>query len=386
MPPPQAAALLAWYKRHARRLPWRGHPDPYAVWISEVMLQQTRVETVVPYFETWMRRFPDVQALAGASMQEVMRAWEGLGYYRRAVNLHRAARQILAGGGDRWPQTVSEWRSLPGIGDYTAAAIAALAFGQDEIALDGNLRRVLARWMDLPIDVRSAQGEKQLLAAARSLLPAGKAAAFNQALMDLGAAICTPRAPACALCPLSSGCLARRRGTQGQRPVRAGRARVPHRIVAAAVLRRSGRVLIARRPEGGLLGGLWEFPGGKREPGESLQACLRRELREELGIRAEVGESLGAFDHAYSHFSVTVHAFACKLMGGVPKALEHTRIAWIAPGRLSAYPMGKIDRAIARRLVAAPGREAGSAVSGNSCRRTGARAGGRGRGVKRPGR
>jgi A/G-specific adenine glycosylase len=384
MPTSQAAALLAWYRRHARRLPWRGHPDPYAVWISEVMLQQTRVETVIPYFEAWMRRFPGVRVLAGASVQEVLRAWEGLGYYRRAVNLHRAARQILTTGAGRWPQTASEWRALPGIGDYTAAAIAALAFGQDEIALDGNLRRVLARWIDLPVDVRSAQGEKRLLAAARSQLPAGKAAAFNQALMDLGAVICTPRAPACEMCPVSSGCLARRRGTQGQRPVRAGRGRVPHRIVAAAVLRRNGRVLIARRPEGGLLGGLWEFPGGKREPGESLQACLRRELREELGIRAEVGESLGAFEHAYSHFSVSVHAFACKLLAGSPKALVHTRIAWIAPGRLSVYPMGKVDRAIARRLVKAPGREAGSADLGKRRESAGARAGGKGRGVKRP--
>jgi A/G-specific adenine glycosylase len=354
MPSSQAAALLAWYRRHARRLPWRNHPDPYAVWISEVMLQQTRVETVIPYFETWMRRFPDVQALAGASGQQVLHAWEGLGYYRRAVNLHRAARQILAGGGG-WPQTVPEWRALPGIGDYTAAAIAALAFGQDVIALDGNLRRVLARWIDLPLDVRSPEGEKRLLAAARSRLPKGRAAAFNQALMDLGATICTPRVPACERCPVSSGCQARRRGTQRQRPVRAGRARLPHHIVAAAVLRRNGRVLIARRPEGGLLGGMWEFPGGKCERGESLEACLRRELREELGIRAEVGRSLGVFEHAYSHFSVTVHAFACRLPGGAPKALEHTRIAWIAPGRLRAYPMGKVDRAIARRLEATPG-------------------------------
>jgi len=383
MPPSQATALLAWYKRHARRLPWRGHPDPYAVWISEVMLQQTRVETVIPYFEAWMRRFPGVRALAGAPVQEVLRAWEGLGYYRRAVNLHRTARQILSAGTVRWPQTASEWRALPGVGDYTAAAIVALAFGQDEIALDGNLRRVLARWIDLPIDVRSPEGEKRLLAAGRSLLPAGKAAAFNQALMDLGAMICTPRTPACEACPVRSGCLARRRGTQGQRPVRAGRVQVPHRIVAAAVLRRNGRVLIARRPEGGLLGGLWEFPGGKREPGESLQACLRRELREELGIRVEVRESLGAFQHAYSHFSVTVHAFACKLRGGAPKALEHTRIAWIALGRLSAYPMGKVDRAIARRLVADPGRETVGADPGKSSGKAGARVGGKSRGAKR---
>ena len=345
-----ASALLAWYTRHARQLPWRNHPDSYVVWVSEIMLQQTRVETVIPYFERWMLCFPSVQDLAAASSEQVLHAWEGLGYYRRALNLHRAAQSLVAERGGRLPTTASELMRLPGVGRYTGAAIAALAFQQDEIALDGNLRRVLARWIDLTLDPRSSQGERKLLVAAQALLPVGRAAEFNQALMDLGASVCSPRVPACGACPIASGCLACRRGTQGQRPVRRERPRIPHRLVAAAVLRRGGRVLIARRPEGKLLGGLWEFPGGKREARESLKDCLRRELMEELAIRVTVGERLGTFHHAYSHYRVSVHAFACSLRRGEPKALEHSQIRWVYPGRLTAYPMGKVDRLIARAI------------------------------------
>jgi A/G-specific adenine glycosylase len=312
------------------------------------MLQQTRVETVIPYFERWMRRFPKVQDLADASSEEVLRAWEGLGYYRRALYLHRAAQELVAEHGGRLPTTAREWMDLPGIGRYTGAAIAALAFRQDEIALDGNLRRVLARRIDLTLDPRTPQGERMLLAAARALLPAGRAAEFNQALMDLGALVCSPRAPTCAACPIAFDCLAYLRGTQAQRPVRRARPRLPHREVAAAVLRRRGRVLIGRRPEGKLLGGLWEFPGGKREARESLKDCLRRELFEELGIRVTVNDPVGTFDHAYTHYRVTVHAYSCALQRGEPKALEHSLIRWVYPGRLDAYPMGKVDRLIAR--------------------------------------
>jgi len=330
------------------------------------MLQQTRVETVIPYFERWMQRFPSVQDLAAASSEQVLHAWEGLGYYRRALNLRRAAQTLVAEHGGRLPATASELMSLPGVGRYTGAAIAALAFQQDEIALDGNLRRVLARWIDLTLDPRSPKGERKLLLAAQALLPVGRAAEFNQALMDLGASVCSPRAPACGACPIASGCLAHRRGTQGQRPVRRERPRIPHRLVAAAVLRRRGRVLIARRPEGKLLGGLWEFPGGKREARESLEDCLRRELMEELAIHVAVGERLGTFHHAYSHFRVSVHAFACSLRRGEPKALEHSQIRWVYPGRLTAYPMGKVDRLIARalqRTAAAPAQKmAGASI------------------------
>ena len=344
-------ALLAWYAGHARDLPWRRVRDPYAVWVSEIMLQQTRVEAVIPYFDRWMARFPDVRSLAAASQQEVLALWEGLGYYSRARHLHRAAQVLVAEWGGQLPATAAELERLPGIGRYTAAAIAAIAFATDTIALDGNLRRVLSRLFDLTIDPRSPEGERQLLAHASNLLPGGKAAAFNQALMDLGATVCTPRSPDCSHCPLAEGCQARARGTQEERPVRTARRPVPHRIATAAVLRRNGRVLIGRRPEGKLLGGLWEFPGGKQEPGETLQECLRRELHEELGVEAAIGPALGAFAHAYTHFRVTVHAFDCSLIHGEPQTLDHSEIRWVEVGNLRDYPMGKVDRAIASLIV-----------------------------------
>jgi A/G-specific adenine glycosylase len=314
------------------------------------MLQQTRVEAVIPYYRRWMKRFPRMKDLAAASKDQVLQAWEGLGYYRRALNLHQAARALVAQANGRLPGTARELQRLPGIGRYTAAAIAALAFGQDEIALDGNLQRVLARLMDLRVDPRAPAGERRIRARAEDLLPRGKAAVFNQALMDLGAMVCLPRSPKCGSCPIRFACLAFARGTQDSRPVRPARAAVPHRIVCAAVLRSKGRVLIARRPEGRLLGGLWEFPGGKRERGESLAACLKRELMEELGIAVRLGARLGTYRQAYTHYTVTVHAYACGLGRGRPRALEHSAIRWVRPEELTEFPMGKVDRAIAQSL------------------------------------
>jgi A/G-specific adenine glycosylase len=314
------------------------------------MLQQTRVEAVIPYYRRWMKRFPRMKDLAAASSDEVLRLWEGLGYYRRALDLYKAARSLVAQGKSRPPCRVGELEQLPGVGPYTAAAISALAFGQDEIAIDGNLQRVLARLMDLRVDPRTSGGERSIRAYAESLLSRGKAAAFNQALMDLGSMVCLPRGPRCGSCPLRFACLAFARGSQDRRPVRRRRERVPHRTVGAAVLWRRDRVLIARRPEGKLLGGLWEFPGGKREPGESLAVCLRRELREELGIGVRTGRRVGVFRHAYTHYRVTVHAFECSIVRGRPVAREHSAVRWVRLQDLGEFPMGKVDRAIARKL------------------------------------
>ena len=352
MPELFASLLLNWYRQKARRLPWRSHPDPYAVWISEIMLQQTRVDTVVPYFQHWLERFPTVQALAEADLQEILSAWDGLGYYSRARNLHRTAQMIVLQYNGKLPAELAALRKLPGIGRYTAAAIGSIAFGLDEATLDGNIRRVLARVFDVSEPARSAQGERILWGLAAAHLPAVQAGDYNQALMDLGATICTPRLPACGTCPVSEMCQSRRLGIQEQRPVLRARPAIPHYIVTAAVIHRDGTVLLAQRPPNGLLGGLWEFPGGKTLEGEDLPTCLRREIREELDVEIEVGEPLGVYRHAFTHFRVTLHAFHCVLKSGEPRPIEANDVKWVSTTDLPGFPMGKIDRQIASRLAA----------------------------------
>jgi A/G-specific adenine glycosylase len=317
------------------------------------MLQQTRVETVIPYFERWMQLFPDIPTLARAPLQDVLAAWEGLGYYSRARNLHRAARMVMEEMGGKLPQRAKDLRKLPGIGRYTAGAIASIAFGQDEPALDGNIRRVLARLYKVTEPARSSAGETRLWELAEVHLPPGRAGDYNQALMDLGATVCTPRSPACDRCPLADACQAYQLGIQDELPVGSARAKIPHYTVTAAVICLDQSVLITQRPLNGLLGGLWEFPGGKLQPGEELATCLQREILEELGVEVQVGAPLGVYQHAYTHFRVTLHAFSCSLSnGGQPKALQVEDLRWVVPDELAAYPMGKIDRQIASDLLA----------------------------------
>jgi A/G-specific adenine glycosylase len=343
--------LLAWYDHNARRLPWRGRVDSYAVWVSEIMLQQTQVDTVIPYYKRWMARFPTIRDLAEAPEQAVLQVWEGLGYYSRARNLQRAAGQVMVEYAGELPRTRRELQTLPGIGPYSAAAIASIAYNQDEAALDGNIRRVYARVYAMRLPARSKEGEARLAEYARQNLPPGRAGDFNQALMDLGATICTPRGPRCLLCPLVGTCQAQAQGLQEQLPVMAARPNIPHLTVTAAVIQRGGRVLIAQRPIKGLLGGLWEFPGGKLEDGENLVGCLKREIREELTAEIEVGEPYGVYQHAYTHFKVTLYGFLCQLVSGEPAPIEAAAIAWVKPEEMTEYPMGKIDRQIARRLA-----------------------------------
>ena len=343
-----SSKLLAWYHANKRTLPWRGHPSAYAVWVSEIMLQQTRVETVIPYFEKWMRLFPDIQALGQASEHDVLNAWEGLGYYSRARNLHRAAKLVLDQYSGEIPRDLNELRKLPGIGRYTLGAIASMAFGMDVSALDGNIKRVYARIFDLEEPVDSTSGEKLLWKLADKYLPKGHAGDYNQALMDLGATICVPKNPRCLICPVMKLCKARQNGTQDQRPVMKPKKEVPHYVNAAAVIIEKRRVLLAQRPAQGLLASMWEFPNGRvgGDPAKEVAKALKTEYN--LSLRVKRGqESLGIVQHGYSHFGVTVHVFPCELVSR-PKG---TNLKWVALKELENYPMGRIDRQIANMII-----------------------------------
>ena len=337
--------LLSWYDRNKRSLPWRGHPDPYAVWVSEIMLQQTRVETVTPYFHRWMERFPTVEALAKAPEQQVLRLWEGLGYYARARNLRRAAQVVLEKHGGQLPRDPKELRGLPGIGRYTAGAIASIAFGLDEPALDGNIRRVLSRVFNVEQPADSPQGVEKLWHLAAKHLPKGRAGDYNQALMDLGATICVPTNPHCPVCPVMRLCEARKLAIQDERPVLKAKKAGPHHAVAAGVILRYGRVLLVQRPSNGLLGGMWEFPNGRVRGMQG--AHVEKVLRDRYGLEVRCGEPLCIVEHGYSHFSVSVHAFLCKPVS-IPRMQSHK---WVPIGQLGDYPMGRIDRQIAQKLA-----------------------------------
>lgn len=338
--------ILDWYDKHARSLPWRvpGGGDPYAVWVSEIMLQQTRVETVIPYYERWLRLFPSVAALAAAPEQSVLSAWEGLGYYSRARNLHKAAKMVVSEFGGQIPREVAQLRRLPGIGRYTAAAIASIAFNQDVATLDGNLRRVFSRVFDVSQPADSPAGEEILWALAQEHLPLGRAGDYSQALMDLGASICLPKNPLCLLCPLGELCQARALGVQEQRPILKPKAAVPHKLKAAAVIVRDGCALLNQRLATGLLGSLWEFPAAvvDVDSPEALAAAIEAVYK----LRVRPLARLGQFRHGYTHFTLTESAWGCDLIENA----ENESLRWVPLAALGDYPMGKVDRAIAKLL------------------------------------
>jgi len=340
-------SLVRWYRRNRRDLPWRRETTPYRVWISEIMLQQTQVATVVPYFERFVARFPDARSLAAADVADVLKAWEGLGYYSRARNLHRAAHVVARDCGGELPCSVEQLAGLPGFGPYTTAAVASIAFGLPFPVVDGNVLRVFSRFWAIAGDVRSTRIRECIRTRLADAIASQRSPSdFNQALMELGARVCRPRDPDCGGCPLAQECEALQRGLTRDLPERQQRRRIPHLRVAVGVVWNNGRFLIARRGLDQMLGGLWEFPGGKRERGETLAETAVREVREEVGLDVRVVRRVCTVRHGYSHFTVTLTVFECELRCD-PAQLRCTRpTAWITLAETDRYAFPGVNRKI----------------------------------------
>ncbi|MBC8205640.1 MAG: 8-oxo-dGTP diphosphatase MutT [Kiritimatiellales bacterium] len=371
--------LLPWFAINRRELPWRKNRTAYRVWVAEIMLQQTRVDTVIGYYRRWMKAFPSWRALARAPQADVLKAWEGLGYYSRARNLHAAAKiitekyggnvskawkieprmdangrecfQTLENEGGR--SSVRQLCCFPGIGTYTAAAIASLAFNENTAVVDGNVSRVLSRLFAFGGDTKTAAGKKKMQAWADELMVKGRAGEFNEAMMELGALVCLPKNPKCAECPMRKSCAAFAKGAPEKFPVMKKKKKVPHIVVGAAVtMNRKGEVLIAQRKQTDMLGGLWEFPGGKLEPDETIEECIARELKEELGINVEVGDFFMTVKHAYSHFTMTMHIYFAKILSGRPRPIHCADYKWVKIPDLGKHAYSKADLHVVAKLQA----------------------------------
>ncbi len=338
-------SLLGWYQQQGRDLPWRRTRDPYAIWMSEIMLQQTQVKTVIPYYGRWLQAFPTVQALAVADQQAVLKLWEGLGYYARARNLHKAAQQIVAEFDGEFPRELESAIALKGIGRTTAGGILSAAFNAPTPILDGNVKRVLSRLIAYPAIPNKAL--MPLWNLSEQLLDPKHPRDFNQAIMDLGATLCTRHNPACLLCPWQKSCAAYNQNAVSRFPMTESRKPLPHKHIGVAVITDSqGNILIDRRKQEGLLGGLWEFPGGKIEPGETPEECVKREIKEELGIEIAVQDKLITIEHAYTHFKVTLNVFNCKHLSGDPQPLESDEVKWVTLDEIDQYPFPKANSQI----------------------------------------
>jgi A/G-specific adenine glycosylase len=348
-----APVLTTWYNAGHRDLPWRNTKDAYPIWLSEIMLQQTQVKTVIAYYHRFLERYPTIQALADAPADDVLKLWEGLGYYARCRNLHKAAKHMVEHHQGQFPQTFAEAQALSGIGRSTAGAILTFAYGQKHPLLDGNVKRVLSRIFDIDADVQQASVGNRMWQLSEDLLSkSAEPYAYNQAIMELGATVCLPKNPRCLLCPVKSFCTAAERGTQHERPVKGAKKATPHYDIGVGVIWKDGQVLIQQRPPEGLLGGLWEFPGGKQELGESLAETVRREIEEELEVHVTVREPIITVKHAYTHFKITLYAYHCDYIEGDPQPKACQAWRWVNPDELSAYAFPKANKTVLEKVVA----------------------------------
>ena len=337
------ASLLNWYLHNRRNLPWRQSKDPYAVWVSEVMLQQTQVKTVIAYYTTFLDRFPNIKKLAASDLQDVLKVWEGLGYYARARNLHRSAIEITKRHDGIIPKDWKQFRSLPGIGEYIAAAVLSIAFDQPFAVVDGNVKRVLARIFKMPQSINKSACNKVFQTKADTLIDKQQPGTFNQAMMELGAMICTSHHPECRHCPVSLHCGAFASEKVTAYPKREKKNRPPLHHIAIGVVQKNNRILITRRKKEGLLGGLWEFPGGKIKPDETSAVALEREIKEETALDVNNLTFLTRVKHAYTHFKIEADVFLCNYRKGNVRLKGPIDYRWIEPFEIKNYPFPKAN-------------------------------------------
>ena len=342
--------LLKWYDHNCRNLPWRETSDPYAIWVSEVMLQQTQVKTVIPYYQRFLDAFPTIQDLAASDLQTVLKIWEGLGYYGRARNMHRAAHIVVQDCHGTFPDTWKHIRNLPGIGDYIAAAVLSIVFNGQHAVVDGNVKRVLARLLRVDTPVNQASAGNTFKKHADKLLYKPEPGKYNQAIMELGALICTPYAPLCDTCPIQPVCQAYQTSTVDIYPKRVKKKQTPLYNIAIGVVINHDRVLITQRRNDGLLGGLWEFPGGKIKKDEtSAKACIR-EIKEETGLTVAVHQYLTQVKHAYTHFKISADVYICDIVSGMVVLNGPVDYQWIKLEQIDDYPFPRANHKFIPRL------------------------------------
>jgi len=337
--------LLQWFRKQGRDLPWRRTRNPFRIWISEIMLQQTQVDTVIPYYQRFLKAFPTVEVLAKADLSRVLKIWEGLGYYSRARHLHQAAKRIVGQFNGRIPDRLNDLLSLPGIGRYTAGAILSIAHNKEAPILDGNVKRVLSRLYAVVTPLGETKTEKLLWNVSESLIPKGHAGSFNEALMDLGATVCTPKKPSCSLCPLRNLCRAKAIGNPERYPTKAKKRKIPHVNGVSAVIVKDGKVLLHQRPPRGFSGGLWEFPNWRVQGEKNRSRRLAKWIKEERNLSVAVKGRIGIFEQTYSHFKLTLHVYDCQALGGEGSG------RWVKIRDLHRFPMSRIHRRIAHAIL-----------------------------------
>jgi len=346
--------LIEWFEKNQRPLPWRRHYEPYAVWVSEIMLQQTQMDTVLPYYERWMKTFPDVKALAASDTKKVLKLWEGLGYYSRARNLHAGAKLIVEKFGGTMPRDFQTLLSIKGIGRYTAGAISSIAFNQPDPIVDGNVFRVLARLFALTGSIDIQKNREKFWRLQESLIPPGQARDFNQGLMEFGALVCTPQNPACPVCPLQAFCWAYKKGDPEAYPVRSPRKKTVQVEAAALALKKDGKYLLRLRPVGSIMGGLWEFPEWKLARDKKITAHEKSRLtvklaKKEFGTNGLAIKPVGKIRRNYTHHLETLDVFTAELSGTVQPKTRWKHV-WASSRDFAKYPFSSAHAKIAKLL------------------------------------